>query len=410
MAQVGHDQCYLASKSRPRSTSKSPHGDKSQDSTRTQASPDVVENSYSSLPELHRHMSRNKSNMRVSKANRRKIVAVGLESRARTSRSKKSPSSPESAQEIEIETSQATMSELCKDSHQGRKSKRESLLECIDWDEVKRRKQQERDRGQDEIAEASVDREATPQPLGPQMRVVNNEFVLDETTQVIDDHAKIIEEANVEAEALDESNLTKRVNQATIGHQKSRSGIRWDEENTQRFYEGLRLFGTDLSMIGNQVFHGISRDHLKRKYLKEEHENPELLRRALTKSRKARGRVALQAVRDLEYEDPAQIYADLAAIERDLEEDYAKEQEDNANGGRRKKKRQNQEAEVSTNGQFGDSSLKENKHDGEIRRNLEEVVTNRRGKLANTNKKITRTNKRADVGTEEILGSVEDIQ
>lgn len=369
-----------------------------------------ADGSNSKSPGPQRHISKRKRETQPTKEIGRESVADTHKNRSKRAQGGTRRSIPETTEQSEIEPSRATLSDLCRDTGHGKKSKRESLLESIDWDAVKRRKQEERDREVNGNAQALTDRDATPQLLGPQMRIVNDEFVLDEATQVIDEHARIIEEANVEGDALDESSLTKPVNQATVGRQKTRSGIRWDEENTEKFYEGLRMFGTDLLMIGNQLFEGISRQHLKRKFVKEEHEHPDRLRRALLRSREAQGN-SLQAIRKIDYEDPGRIYAELAALEKSLEEEYAKEQEENANGGRRKKKRrQDQVAETPEAEKVRDRSSKENQTEEDTRRRTEEANINKRGKTAGSNRKRNQKHKVADVGTEEILGSVEDIQ
>ncbi|KAL9617558.1 MAG: hypothetical protein Q9160_007628 [Pyrenula sp. 1 TL-2023] len=389
---------------------------RSKSSTHAQAAPNGVQSSNSVPEKAQRSKQRRRGNTKSRKAaSEGEDASVTRGGRSRSSQGGKRMSTPDDAEEFKLETSKATMSELCKDSRRGKKSKRESLLQNVDWDEVKRRQQEEREKDNNHESQAPIERIASPQMLGPQMRVVNDEFVLDETTQVIDEHARIVEEANVEGDPLDESNLTKRVNQSTIGRQNTTRGMRWDEENTEKFYEGLRMFGTDLLMISNQIFDGLDRDHLKRKYIKEERENPHRLKAALSRSHESHGDNTLQAIRELEYEDPAKVYAELEALEKSLEEEYAKEQEENAGGGRRKKKKKGQDqpdepAEGSIGEEVGNSASKENRHDAEAWRIAEEATAGRRGKKTTSTRRKNQKDKPADIGTEEILGSIDDMQ
>ncbi|XP_073299711.1 uncharacterized protein [Primulina huaijiensis] len=56
---------------------------------------------------------------------------------------------------------------------------------------------------------------------------------------------------------------------------------RWSKQDTELFYEGVRQFGTDLSLI-QQLFPGRTRRQVKLKYKKEERQQPLRLRDALT--------------------------------------------------------------------------------------------------------------------------------
>ncbi|KAA8544721.1 hypothetical protein F0562_019575 [Nyssa sinensis] len=56
---------------------------------------------------------------------------------------------------------------------------------------------------------------------------------------------------------------------------------RWSKQDTELFYEAVRQFGTDLSMI-QQLFPDRTRKQVKLKYKKEEHQHPLRLHEALT--------------------------------------------------------------------------------------------------------------------------------
>lgn len=57
--------------------------------------------------------------------------------------------------------------------------------------------------------------------------------------------------------------------------------VRWSKQDTELFYEAVKQFGTDFSMIA-QLFPGRSREQIRNKYKKEERQQPLMLREALT--------------------------------------------------------------------------------------------------------------------------------
>ncbi|KAK4433161.1 Transcription factor TFIIIB component B'' [Sesamum alatum] len=64
-------------------------------------------------------------------------------------------------------------------------------------------------------------------------------------------------------------------------HMDRTPSIRWSKQDTELFYEAVRQFGTDLSMI-QQLFPDRTRRQVKLKYKKEERQHPLRLREALT--------------------------------------------------------------------------------------------------------------------------------
>ncbi|EWC45620.1 hypothetical protein DRE_05181 [Drechslerella stenobrocha 248] len=97
------------------------------------------------------------------------------------------------------------------------------------------------------------------------MRIVNGQLVLDETSVQVDRRERDMG-ADGPLEVIEESNLTRRVNSATWS--KREKTERWDDEETDRFYEALGMFGTDFEMM-SKMFAGRSRRMLKNK---EDHE------------------------------------------------------------------------------------------------------------------------------------------
>ncbi|XP_052288410.1 uncharacterized protein LOC102613204 isoform X8 [Citrus sinensis] len=99
--------------------------------------------------------------------------------------------------------------------------------------------------------------------------------------------------------------------------------VRWSKQETELFYEAIRQFGTDLSMI-QQLFPGRTRQQVKLKYKKEEREHPLRLTEALTNRAKDHShfekvieqlqQFAAQAAQDAKEDDSASM------IDEDLEE------------------------------------------------------------------------------------------
>jgi len=93
-----------------------------------------------------------------------------------------------------------------------------------------------------------------------------------------------------ELEEVDEDDLTHFVNRSTWVNQKrrdpaernmSRANDRWTAEQTDAFYQGLRMIGTDFNLI-SQMVQGKNRRQVKAKYLREERLDPDRVRAAMS--------------------------------------------------------------------------------------------------------------------------------
>ena len=180
------------------------------------------------------------------------------------------------------------MKDLCRDNLTGRKSKRFVELADIDWTDMVRRQQAAKQAQQiqntdtsEETLEQRLDRlarEAGPaRTHAPQVRMVDGQIVLDEESLRIDRHARdAVEEDHMEV--IEENVNTRIVNSNTYG--KRERADRWDEIQTDRFYEGLNMFGTDFDML-SRLFPGRSRRHIKNKFNCEERRAPERINCAL---------------------------------------------------------------------------------------------------------------------------------
>ncbi|KAI9226281.1 MAG: hypothetical protein DHS80DRAFT_3956, partial [Piptocephalis tieghemiana] len=63
---------------------------------------------------------------------------------------------------------------------------------------------------------------------------------------------------------------------------KEKRGRQWKEKDTQLFWQGLALYGTDFEMIRERCFDNkVTRGHLKGKFKREDKINPDMITQAL---------------------------------------------------------------------------------------------------------------------------------
>ncbi|KAL2002531.1 hypothetical protein VTN02DRAFT_6618 [Thermoascus thermophilus] len=246
---------------------------------------------------------------------------------------KKREPTPEGAELIEIAPSVVKMSDLCKDLRTGKKSKREMELQNLEMAELERKQKQREERrdSTDQVpikqngeGSPSLDRLPQRKPqAGPKMRIVNGEIVLDAASLQVDRHADAEREAG-ELEDVVENPLTRKINQATYGKRTKTES--WDEEMTDLFYRGLRMFGTDFMMI-SKMFPGRSRRHIKLKFNNEERKDPERIKDALLGPREHIDIATYSEMTNTVYDDPKVIQQELDEEKKRIEDQHAKEQE-----------------------------------------------------------------------------------
>ena len=250
---------------------------------------------------------------------------------------------PEGADAVMIVPSKVRMSELCKNTRTGKKSTRGKELEDLDKAEAVRKSQQElqgflgttgTSKDPSETAETRLERlsrvgEETAQMV-PNTIIIDGEIHIDETSLQIDRHANAAAERDAEAlEGIDESELTRRVNQNSW--LKRDTGGRWDGASTERFFEALRMFGTDFDMI-SKLFPGRTRRSIKLKFVKEEKADPQRIKQVLLGERVLVDMDEYSRLTNTVYEDPQELEKDLAEDRERMEEEQrlAKEAIDEA--------------------------------------------------------------------------------
>ena len=246
---------------------------------------------------------------------------------------------PEGAETMKITPSEVRMMDLCRDGGTGRKSEREKELEELERAEFIRNKQRQLE---EVMSGAEGDSQATPLESTevPQERldrqreqeesvahnvpntvIVNGQIQIDETSLEIDRHAAAALERNAEQlDAVDETEMTRKINSATWLKRDKSGG--WNEMLTDRFYDGLRMFGTDFEMI-SKMFPGRTRHKIKLKFCKEEKVNGNRIKATLLGEKLAVDLPELEKIAGTEFDDPEE-------LEKDLEEDRIRLQEETA--------------------------------------------------------------------------------
>lgn len=208
---------------------------------------------------------------------------------------------PEDAENIQIDPQTITLAELTKNMRTGKRWDKAHLIEQVEQ-ERKREMQKKRliklgrlkegeelptehgseadgtpgpgDSSSSTPAPAPPPKSPTPAPLpsGPQMRVVNGVMVVDETTTQYDRFAEA-DAARETYESKEEHEFSRRTTQRTNMTRKPQANF-WGPEETDKFYHGLRMFGTDFGMIAKMFGGAKSRRQVKLKFNREERANP----------------------------------------------------------------------------------------------------------------------------------------
>ncbi|OJD16714.1 hypothetical protein AJ78_03139 [Emergomyces pasteurianus Ep9510] len=261
------------------------------------------------------------------------LVAAATEKKPRARR-KRQPT-PEDAESIEISPTVVKMSDLCRDLRTGKKSKREMELQSMDLTELTKKQKEREERirngrrtpkagsAERNVGGDEIDRAEAAALGGPQMRIVNGEIVVDAASLQIDRHANAARNEG-DMEEVEENPLTKRINAASFG--KRTKVESWDEEMTDLFYRGLRMFGTDFMMI-SKMFPGRSRRQIKLKFSNEERRYPERIKETLLGPREAVDLATYSAMTNTVYDDPRIIEQELDEEKKRIEAEHAREKE-----------------------------------------------------------------------------------
>jgi hypothetical protein len=111
-------------------------------------------------------------------------------------------------------------------------------------------------------------------PRGPQIRLVNGEMVIDETSLMVAPEKEKLELQRIEEGA------TRYVSSASFRVRQKTGRVKWTQELTDQFYDGLSYFGTDFGLVA-LLFPEFSRNMIKLKYNHEERANSSRVSQAL---------------------------------------------------------------------------------------------------------------------------------
>ncbi|KAL3480683.1 hypothetical protein BJX99DRAFT_220074 [Aspergillus californicus] len=251
----------------------------------------------------------------------------------RKRRVRKREPTPEGAEMVQIAPAVVKMSDLCKDMRTGKRSKRETELRAHDLAEAERKRAQQEDGAIDQAAvketpiESSLsaakdeDKATKNASGGPRLRIVNGEIVLDATSLQVDRHADALRDAG-DLEDVVENSLTRKINQSTYG--KRSKAESWDEDMTDLFYRGLRMFGTDFMVI-SKLFPGRSRRQIKLKFNNEERRDPQRIKDTLLGPPEAIDISTYSEMTNTVYDDPRVIQEQLDEEKRVIEEQHERD-------------------------------------------------------------------------------------
>ncbi|KIW72978.1 hypothetical protein PV04_01134 [Phialophora macrospora] len=232
---------------------------------------------------------------------------------------------PENAEELEIDPQEVSMSELTKDVKVGRKSETEKRMQ-ENWAEIKERRKKDVEKRRDAARgkkNAANGEEREPEEAAvPKQIIVNGVIVVANESREVAFGAGLEQAAREQADvAIEDDRIYKYVNQATLGKNAGRDKrSKWDEDTTNLFYQGLRMFGTDFSMIANLFPENVDRGMIKRKYLAELQTDPGRVDKCVT----AKETVSLDeyaALTNMEFEDPEKLMKELEEEEKRLKEE-----------------------------------------------------------------------------------------
>ena len=269
---------------------------------------------------------------------------------------------PEEAETVQIAPATMKMSQLCEDLHVGKKSVRAEEITLFEIEEAARKRERQQEAEDERAAQAEtaaqllerLGEQSETTQAHPETQIVNGEIMLVEGSQRIDRHAEAARRRAAEpTKVVEESALTTRVNSQSYMSKQNKE--KWDEELTDRFYDGLRMFGTDFGMI-SMMFPGRTRRSIKLKFTKEEKLDKEKIKQTLLGKRIPVDMEEFSKLSNTIYNDPAELERELEEDRKRLEEEQANEREAMDEVVRQRE----EEAAAEGAAVGGDSSAKEN--------------------------------------------------
>ena len=252
---------------------------------------------------------------------------------------------PENAEDHKIDEGKTSMLDLINDSGLGMRSETGRRLDD-EWTEVKSRWDQKLESNRSKAKLKASQRKAArvAQPPDGEEEIVTNDvaegvaagFTIIDGQIRMDDNSRFINfastaehnaDATVEGDIQDVERIYNYVNQNRIGkHAGLRTKTKWNDELTEKFYQGLRTFGTDFELIAGLFGGDWTRRQIKTKFVREERANLSKVKRALAEREQLNlsGYSGMTGLNVAALIDPKDIQAELDAEEKRIRDEWEK--------------------------------------------------------------------------------------
>lgn len=298
------------------------------------------------------------------KGRKRKIAAENIEEADETepkkSRRKRSVT-PEDAEEQLVDPTQMTMGDLTKDLRIGKKFSRHDELRQRIRDKRSRARliklgrlpaedqsQNGGSNGGTPAPGADGDNSASPAPTalkssqqgdgdGVQYRMVDGQIVVDTRSLLVDRQARAAAQ-NGRIEEIEENDFTRPTTSATYMKPHKVGPNHWTDDETERFYEFLRKFGTDFNIIAAMFGGKKTRREVKLKFNREERYCPRRINACIVG--KKEWHMDMDEIKNhtgKEFEDSKDIEAELARLAAAHEAEEKRAEEEIAEAARKKR-------------------------------------------------------------------------
>ncbi|KAH8737788.1 hypothetical protein BGZ61DRAFT_438999 [Ilyonectria robusta] len=256
---------------------------------------------------------------------------------------------PEDSENQIVDLQQLKMADLTKDLHIGKKFSRH--------DELRERERRTRlkakvgldadgerdgsetpDRTEPGPKKDSPATTSAPAPAsGPQFRIVDGQIVVDQSSLAVDRHARAAAVLG-DMETVEENDFTRLITSNSFMNTSKLKGPNiWTDPETELFYRGLRMFGTDFEMI-SKMFPRKQRRHIKLKFNREERHRPRRIDAAIIGEKTIKMDLdEYKAFTGSEFESVESIEAEQRKIQEDFEAEQQRVADEQAEIMRKKR-------------------------------------------------------------------------
>jgi transcription factor TFIIIB component B'' len=183
---------------------------------------------------------------------------------------------------------------------------------------------------------------------------------------------------------IEENDFTRLTNSASYrSNSKIKGPNTWTEEETELFYRGLQMLGTDFQMI-SRMFPGKGRRHVKMKFNREERHAPARVNAALIGEKTLKIDLEeYQTWTKADYEPVDDIYAQQKAKQAEYDAEQSRLANEQEEINRKKREALFADGDGGRDGEGGDSKGRKRASAGTRRRKKQFVETNMLGEPVN---------------------------